>query len=72
VIGLWPVGLADDLAARLAAGVRAVRRFADVHDPVTVDFPLIEFADRSIDPFFNANTPEDLDEARRLLALNPP
>lgn len=71
VIGLWPVVLADDLDAKLAAGVRAVRRFADAHALVPVDFPFIEIADRTIDPFFNANTPEELDEARRLLALKP-
>jgi molybdopterin-guanine dinucleotide biosynthesis protein A len=29
-------------------------------------------AGRDIDPFFNANTPAELDEARRLLALLPP
>ncbi len=72
VIGLWPVALADDLEAALRAGVRKVLAWTDVHGTVPVDFPLLQIAGRTIDPFFNANTPEELDEARRLLAHLPP
>lgn len=68
VIGLWPVALADDLEAALRAGVRKVLAWTDVHGTVPVDFAMIEWAGERIDPFFNANSPEDLDEARRLLA----
>jgi molybdenum cofactor guanylyltransferase len=32
-----------------------------------VDFPFLRFHGRQIDPFFNANTPEELDEARSLI-----
>ena len=69
VIGLWPVALADDLDAALRSGLRKVLHWTDRHGTVPVDFAFIDIAGRSVDPFFNANTPEELDEARRLLAL---
>lgn len=72
VIGLWPVAHADDLEAALKAGVRKVLAWTDRHGTVPVDFPFIEAAAHRIDPFFNANTPADLDEARRLLDTLPP
>ena len=72
VIGLWPVALADDLEAALRDGVRMVVRWTDRHGTLPVDFPLIEAGPERIDPFFNANTPEELDEARRLLTLVAP
>lgn len=72
VIGLWPVALADDLEQELRQGVRKVLRWTDKHGTVPVDFPLIDAGGQYIDPFFNANTPEELDEARRLLALIGP
>ncbi len=67
VIGLWPVALADDLEAALKDGVRKVLRWTDRHGTVVVEFPFIELNGRRIDPFFNANTPEELAEARALL-----
>ncbi len=68
VIGLWPVALADDLEAALGSGVRKVLAWSDRHGTVGVDFPMLDVDGEAIDPFFNANTPEDLDEARRVLA----
>lgn len=67
VIGLWSVTLADDLASALEAGVRKVLKWTDRHGPIIVDFPLLRFHGRQIDPFFNANTPGELDEARALI-----
>ncbi len=67
VIGLWPVALADDLEAALRAGVRKVLAWTDRHGTVPVSFPFMQARGRSIDPFFNANTPEDLADARALL-----
>lgn len=67
VIGLWPVALADDLEEQLKAGVRKVLHWTGRHASVVVDFPLLRFHGRMIDPFFNANTPEELDEARALI-----
>jgi molybdenum cofactor guanylyltransferase len=71
VIGLWPVALADDLEAALKAGVRKVLAWTDQHGTVPVEFPFIRAADRDIDPFFNANTPDELADARRLLDMLP-
>lgn len=68
VIGLWPVALADDLEAALNAGTRKVLAWTDRHGTIAVDFPFTVLKGRSVDPFFNANTPEELAEARDLLA----
>lgn len=67
VIGLWPVALADDLEAALCNGVRKVLAWTDRHGTVAVEFPMLELGGESVDPFFNANSPAELDEARRLL-----
>lgn len=57
--GLWPVGLRDDLRAALADGVRKVVAWTDRHGTALAEFPV----DRG-DPFFNVNTPQDLERAR--------
>ncbi len=67
VIGLWPVELADDLEAALRDGVRKVLHWTDRHGIVAVDFPFVAVGSEEIDPFFNANTPEELDRARELV-----
>ncbi len=69
VIGLWPIALADDLEAALLSGLRKVLAWTDKHGTVPVAFDMIEVEGRSIDPFFNANTPDELAEARRCMAL---
>lgn len=56
---LWPLDLADDLAAGLAGGERRVGAFIRRHPHVAVDFP----CPGGRDPFFNVNTPSDLAEA---------
>ncbi len=63
VIGLWPVRLADDLRAAMAEGVRKVDVWTARHRLVEVPFTT-----DPVDPFFNANRPDDLAEAERLLA----
>ena len=68
VIGLWPVALADDLEAALNAGVRKVLRWTDRHGTVPVAFGFVRVGGEEVDPYTNANTPEDLAEVRRLLA----
>jgi molybdopterin-guanine dinucleotide biosynthesis protein A len=68
VIGLWPVALADDLETSLNAGIRKVLHWTDRHGTVPVEFPFLEIGGRAVDPFFNANTPAELDEARAMLA----
>jgi molybdopterin-guanine dinucleotide biosynthesis protein A len=64
VFGLWPVRLREDLRRAVAEeGVRKVDQWTARHRLVVVDF-----ADHPLDPFFNANRPEDLATAAELLA----
>ena len=64
VIGLWPVALRTDLRqAMIFEGVRKVDAWTGRHKVADVDF-----GTEPVDPFFNANRPEDLDEAQRALA----
>jgi molybdenum cofactor guanylyltransferase len=53
---VWPVGLADALAAYLAEGGRKVTGFTKAHGAVTARFP-------DARAFMNLNTPEDLVQA---------
>lgn len=68
VIGLWPVALADDLEEQLAGGVRKVLHWTDRHGTIAVPFPMTRIGGVDVDPFFNANTPEELDALRAMLA----
>jgi molybdopterin-guanine dinucleotide biosynthesis protein A len=68
VVGLWPVALADDLDTALRSGLRKVLHWTDRHGSAAVDFPFVSMVGRQVDPFFNANTPEELAELRQLLA----
>ncbi len=70
MIGLWPVALADDLEAQLNDGVRKVVAWTEQHGFATIDFAFSELNGQKSDPFFNANTPEDLDAARHILQTN--
>lgn len=73
VIGLWPVALADDLEAALMKGVRKVLAWTDRHGTLPVDFPMTTVGGMPVDPFFNANSPDELEVARRILArISPP
>jgi molybdopterin-guanine dinucleotide biosynthesis protein A len=67
-IGLWPVALRGELRAALLAGERKIDRWTARFGCAAADWPTEPF-----DPFFNANAPEDLAEAERLLrAAAPP
>ena len=72
VIGLWPIELADELEAALRAGARKVQTWAERYGMVAVPFPLRSVGTETVDPFFNVNTPGELDDARRLLAIDRP
>jgi molybdopterin-guanine dinucleotide biosynthesis protein A len=72
VIGLWPVALADDLEAQLAAGMRKVLAWTDRYGTVPVSFPFVDVGGTDLDPFFNANTPQELGQLRALLARAAP
>jgi molybdenum cofactor guanylyltransferase len=64
VVGLWPVALAAELRhAVVEERIAKVDAWTARYKIVTVDFETSQ-----LDPFFNANTPEDLAEAERLLA----
>jgi molybdenum cofactor guanylyltransferase len=63
VFGLWPVALRDALRRAVTEeGMRKVDVWTARYALVTVDF-----ATAPIDPFFNANRPDDLAEAERLV-----
>ncbi len=65
VIGLWPVRLREALREALVAdGIRKVDHWTQRYRLATVMFP-DEIS--GVDPFFNANRPEDLDRAAALL-----
>lgn len=64
---LWPVSLGDPLAAFLESGdTRRVMTFIEQAGLDVVDFEAERRGARTVDPFFNINTPEDLAEAERL------
>lgn len=68
VFALWPVALADDLGAWLAGGgALRVRSYLERHEAREITFPLIETSRGEFDPFFNINTPDDLDQAENWL-----
>ena len=72
VFGLWPSALADDLEEALRAGTRKVLDWTDRHACTLVEFPPVTSEGREIDPFFNANRPDDMAEAERLIAAGRP
>ena len=66
VIGLWSVRLREELRhALVKEDVRKIDRWTARYPLATVDWPTTP-----LDPFFNANTIEDIAEAERLAALD--
>ena len=66
VIGLWSVGLRDELRQALVVeDCRKIDRWTARYKLATVDWPM-----EPLDPFFNANTPEDLGAAEELAKLD--
>jgi len=64
VIGLWPVALREELRHALTVeDERKIDRWTARHGVVSVEWPAVP-----VDPFFNANRPDDLAEAERLHA----
>ena len=67
VVGLWPVRLRLALKEALVKeGVRKVDAWTKRYCRAIAPFPA-----EPVDPFFNANTPEQLAEAERLVGLHP-
>jgi molybdenum cofactor guanylyltransferase len=66
VVGLWSVRLRDELRQALVVeGLRKIDRWTARYSLATVSWPT-----SALDPFFNANTIEDIAEADRLAALD--
>lgn len=66
VIGLWNVTLRDDLRHTLEVeNFHAVGRWTARYDPAIVSWPT-----EPLDPFFNANTVDDIAVAERLAAVD--
>jgi molybdenum cofactor guanylyltransferase len=68
VVGLWPVHLAEALAAALAAGERRTGEWALGRGAAVAAFAFTE----GTDPFLNINRPEELAEAERVLSRGTP
>jgi molybdopterin-guanine dinucleotide biosynthesis protein A len=65
VIGLWSVALRDELRhALVVEDIRKIDRWTARYPLATVTWPT-----EPVDPFFNANTVDDIAEAERLAAL---
>jgi len=66
VIGLWRVALRDELRhALVKEDIRKIDRWTARYPLATVTWPV-----SPLDPFFNANTVEDIAEAERLAVLD--
>jgi molybdopterin-guanine dinucleotide biosynthesis protein A len=66
LVALWPVGCADTLRAFLSIpGSRSVARFAE-----RIGTRYAEFGVRTVDPFANVNTRDDLVRARMAARVN--
>ncbi|HKS18586.1 MAG TPA: molybdenum cofactor guanylyltransferase MobA [Bradyrhizobium sp.] len=66
VIGLWSVALRDELRhALVVEDIRKIDRWTARYKLATVTWPTTP-----LDPFFNANTVDDIAEAERLAALD--
>jgi molybdopterin-guanine dinucleotide biosynthesis protein A len=66
VIGLWRVSLREELRQALVVeDIRRIDRWTARYRLATVSWPTTP-----LDPFFNANTVEDIAEAERLAALD--
>ncbi len=70
VFGLWPLALRDDLARALREErVRKVDVWTGRYRLAAVAFRETATPAGPLDPFFNTNRPEDLEEAERFAAL---
>jgi molybdopterin-guanine dinucleotide biosynthesis protein A len=66
VIGLWDVALREELRhALVVEDIRKIDRWTARYRLATVTWPA-----KPLDPFFNANTMDDIAEAERLAALD--
>jgi molybdopterin-guanine dinucleotide biosynthesis protein A len=65
VVGLWHVALREDLRhALMVEDLRKIEVWTARHGVALADWPT-----EPVDPFFNVNTPEDVEKATKLAAL---
>jgi molybdopterin-guanine dinucleotide biosynthesis protein A len=63
VVGLWPVALREDLRHAITVeDLRKIEVWTARHGVALADWPT-----EPVDPFFNVNTPEDVEKATRLV-----
>ncbi len=63
VVGLWPVALADDLRQAMTCdGIRKVDLWTARYKLTYTEFDTVP-----VDPFFNINRPEDIEQAGKIL-----
>ena len=62
--GIWEVALKDDLRDALANDTRKIMFWAK---KFKLDYYYFDTSDKLSDPFFNINTPDDLEEAKYIL-----
>jgi molybdopterin-guanine dinucleotide biosynthesis protein A len=68
-VALWPLALHEELARFLNEGSeRRVSAFTAAHDPAICPFGPVSIGGCDVDPFFNINTPTDMEEAERLVS----
>jgi len=68
--GLWPVSLRDDLRGALTQeGLRKIVIWTDRHSAGQAEF---DANPDGTDPFFNVNTPEDLETAQSIYSAQEP
>ncbi len=69
VFSLWPVGAIQPIAAFLQSMEKAsVLRLIETGPHRYVDFAPLDISGGKIDPFFNINTPDELEKAERIMA----
>jgi molybdopterin-guanine dinucleotide biosynthesis protein A len=66
IFAIWPVNCHTQLAHAFANGTRSMRDIEHWLEPTWADFPKNGSPDG--DPFFNINTPEDLETAERWMS----
>ena len=72
VFALWPLSLHSDLRDWLqGTDTFKVMAWVRGHSLKLVDFPSVALSGQTVDPFFNANTPEEFATAEKLVADSP-
>jgi molybdopterin-guanine dinucleotide biosynthesis protein A len=68
VVGLWPIGLREDLRqALIDEGLHKIELWTARHGVAIAEWP-----DTPVDPFFNVNTPDDVARAETIAASGKP